>query len=202
MAHPLLVPPEGVLQLDAVDAGPPPILRTEAGRLADLAAEFAMFTPGLLHTHGGLMVDPVGEFVARHPDRDCDVSRRDFGRVLFRGIARDASEEAWDRRLYFVGRRFWDELRASLSGIVLVDRARRTYAEARADLVLMPPEGDGRLPSFVTAFGVSGNRENVRIRTGPGGPAVVRMAVEPGVVARANAVFRTGPEALSPPRKS
>ena len=194
--HPHLIPAAEIVRHDARPVELPAILRTRTERPYALATDFMAFTPGVLHTHGNLDIDPIAEFVASHPDSDCDVGRRDFPIPLFRGIARDSAmaEEVWDRRLYFIEHRFWDDLLRFLQGIAMVDRQRQRYAEVRADLVQLKTE-PGDPFSFCTALGYSSNVVDIRI-TGNGIdlPQVIHRAPEPAVVRLAAAAYKFGPD--------
>jgi hypothetical protein len=200
MQHPHLIAAPGVVQLDSVPCAEDyPILKVKSAHLDELAREFAPFTTGLLHTHGGLKTDPVKEFVFSHPDTACDVAQRDFDVQLFSGVARDPTEEYWDRRLFFIERKFWPELLRFLQGVTLVDSVKKTYSEAWPHVVPTGMRPDKPV-AFVTVFGVRGSVPGVGLRLPTGGlglPALYTLPPVKRLQRTANAVFKLGPEALA-----
>jgi hypothetical protein len=107
---------------------------SDSATLADLLRDYAAFNHGAFFTHGRLDVDPVADFVTKHPDADVMAMPTTFDQPLFRGLAAPGRQPgpplAWDRTLFFIERRFWDSLRAHLTTCGWIDRRRRTYGRA------------------------------------------------------------------------
>jgi hypothetical protein len=107
---------------------------SSSATLADLAADYAMFNHGALFVHGRLDVDPVADFVASHPDRDCKAIPATFRHRVAHGLSVPGRPVGppfeWDRTLFFVESRFWPDLRAHLLRCAWVDRRRGRYGRA------------------------------------------------------------------------
>jgi hypothetical protein len=180
--------------------------------LRDLAVDHNFFTPGCFFTHGGMpeRMNPVMDYISDHSDGDCAAFRIDLPWQPFRGIARDASEEAWDRRLYVTPRRFWDDMLKFLKDIVLKDTPRRRVAFARPQLLMIPdrlqhelhPRRDGRIPLVpVTAFGVTGTHVNCSFLPPPprrvdAVAAVWHMPIDPDAALRGRRLLADDASAL------
>ena len=188
------------IQQDAVVRGPEPtIFKARAGKLHELATDFVLFTPALLHTYGQLQHDPVAEFVARHEDSSCDVARRDYDRQLFSGIPAGRNGEPWNYRIYLIERRFWDDFQRFLAGVALRDIATQFYAEIKIHLAPLPQErSDYRTYASVLSLSSNRNRVVLRKRQNISLASPLQLPADPAVVRRAQAVFDCGAEAFLP----
>jgi hypothetical protein len=211
MTHPRLVVPPEVMRLGVVRTAPGAEFSPRGYRLSELASELALFTIGPLMTYGGLDIDPVGEFVATHPDPACDVMLHDFAEPLFRGVARGAAEEAWDRRLFLVARRYWDELLRYLSGITIVDRRRGFVARAVPQVTQVVDVGTSIVAGReyrtmdvipITGFGLASNQMTCRFGQFLSTDGVTDLIVDlpdAGMTTAAAQYLAVGPEATHQP---
>ena len=170
--------------------------------LETIARSFILFTHGPLFTYAGLdfeHADPVREFAAKTPG--CEFAFHDFAAPIFKGIARHSDQEAWDRRLFFVPRRFWPELLYWISSTVTVDRTHQRYhrpeplgirivdrlAVERFKLTISVPTVS------ITVFGVTGNQYRVGFQSDVSLPnsvaKVVPYTLDDVVVRDAERVF-------------
>jgi hypothetical protein len=179
--------------------------------LTDLAREYAIFTHGLLFTHGRIDVDPVLDYVTKHPEPDWDVMPVTYrSRRLFRGLSAPGKQVGppitWESSLLFVERARWQGLYDHLRCCAWIDRRRRTYGRVvpqhitiidflaldRAHILPAP------LPTVeITVFGVDSNKVHAQFLPDialPGSaPTVVYLPVLPGTIALADALLSEAP---------
>ncbi len=184
------------------DVRPMPAERVMEEGLAGLARDFALFNHGALFTYGNLPegMDPVQEFVQaqRVP---CEVAAHDFAYPLFRGIARNRHQEAWDRRLLIVRREFWPALLPWIAAAAMVDRHNRVYHRAVPQVLSVVDQPRAQRAAVLTAvptvditvFGVTGNVHRVRfladVRTAASTGCVEKLPVTPAMRQEAERVF-------------
>jgi hypothetical protein len=180
----------GPAELTAREAARHDLRITRAMTLADLAREYAIFNHGTFFTHGRLDVDPVADFVVKHPDADCMAMPATMPAPVFRGIATPGRQPGlvcdWDRTLVFVPLPYWPALSEHLRLCGWVDRRRKFYARAvpqRIAIVDVLALAHMRvLPIHVptvevVAYGVDGTHTHVQFR-----PDVRRPDTVPSLV--------------------
>jgi len=171
---------------EGVSAGGPPVdadgvvrkypLRVGAAtRLADLAEEYAFFTPAVLYLHGGFTDAPLADLLAARPA--VRFFFRKFARPLFRGLkAPSNGNPDWNFALWAVERAHWPAVADWLVSLTF------TYAQTREvagvgqqELTIADPLAADRMgvyapppPVVVGAFGVNGSRGVAYLAAGDG----------------------------------
>jgi len=166
---------EGTRSTDQAERGPGThALRVgAASSLRSLSGDYAFFNHACFFTWGGLDIDPVGDFLTRHPDRDCTVFHVEFRTPVLGGIAKPGrlyqAAAPYEYRLYGIPRPYWPNLKAELSAVSMVDRRLRRYHRAvTQDLTIVDPLALDRLAVLpatpplvdVTLFGVDGTHHH------------------------------------------
>lgn len=148
-----------------------------AATLRDLAKDYAIFSHGAFFVHGKLDVDPVADFVLKHPDAGCEAMPTTFPRRIFHGLSapgrRIGPDFDWSSTLIFVEHRYWEDLKAHLMCCGWVDRRRKLYARAVLQVIpivdflalargtILPTP----LPTVeVAVFGVDGTHAHVQFK--------------------------------------
>ncbi len=134
-----------------------------ASSLAELAGEYAFFTPAVLYLHGQMTDEPLGDF--RHTfGYPVDFFHFRFPHPLFRGLTAPCGDPDWNHVLWAVERHAWPAFRDFYLSIVLLDPVARTasqvaYTELEVGDSLALVNGKvGRRPTVpVTAFGIDGS---------------------------------------------
>jgi hypothetical protein len=200
MAGPLR---EGYGEAEPVDGdlGAHALRISASATVADLVGDYAIFNHGAFFVHGRLDVDPVADYVAKHPGHGCKAMPVTFPRRIFRGLTRFGRQAgppfAWESTLVFVEREYWPGLETHLRCCAWVDRRRGTYCRAvaqsipivdflaadRASIVTSP------VPTVaVTVFGVDGTDVHVQFSPRVAGPWDVPTVVHLPLVAGTRAV--------------
>jgi hypothetical protein len=185
--------PASFQEVEAIVGAPaiPQISCAEA--LRNKGANFQLFTPALLFTHGGFDRDPVIEFDARYDlpanyrpfcvqlQRD---SERFFEGLGLKALPPQRRPANWDQRLYAIDEKYAADCFGFLGGIAWSDPRTNLFASVMSyDLPL--PDPTSRVNEFLTVkvFGVLGNTFVAYLHERPGQcPIARRIAFSGGML--------------------
>lgn len=140
----------------------------KAKSLAELAEDFAFFTPAVLYLHAGMTDEPLGDFRQQH-GFSAEIYHFRFAHQLFRGL-HIHDDPDWNFVLWGVRREVWPALRDFYLSIMLLDPVARTASQVAYTEVEVPDSlallhgvaGAGQLVR-VTAFGVDGSEGQLAV---------------------------------------
>lgn len=141
-----------------------------AKSLAELAGEFAFFTPAVLYLHAGMTDEPLGDF--RHQcGQPVDVYHFRFPHQLFAGLTAPNGDREWNFALWAVPAPAWPAFRDFYLSIVMLDPVARTAAQVAytdvevADSLALANGVWDRPPAVpVAAFGIDGSEAQLAVR--------------------------------------
>lgn len=142
----------------------------QAKALAELAEDFAFFTPAVLYLHAGVTDEPLGDFRQQF-GQPADVYHFRFPHRLFAGLDAPCGDREWNHALWAVRRHVWPALLDFYLSIVMLDPVARTAAQVActevevADSLALTNGAWGRpLAVPVTAFGIDGSEAQLAVR--------------------------------------
>lgn len=137
-----------------------------ARSLAELAGDYAFFTPAVLYLHGRFRDAPLADFVYTVAP-DCKFYYKKFRRALFRGLDAPNGDVDWNFALWAVPRHHWDAFSAWMVGITLTYEDTREVAGIGEQILEVADPIAAELATVwhpgtpavtVAAFGINGSR--------------------------------------------
>ncbi len=142
----------------------------QATSLAELAGEFAFFTPAVLYLYGGLTDEPLGDFRQTYGG-PADVYHYRFPHRLFSGLDAPCGDREWNHALWAVRRHVWPALRDFYLSIMVLDPVARTASQvAYTDVEVLDSlaaahmRWETRPAVTVAAFGIDGSDRRLVVR--------------------------------------
>jgi len=149
-----------------------------AKSLAELAADFAFFTPAVPYLYGGMTDEPLGDFRQQF-GQPADVYHFRFPHRLFAGLDAPCGDREWNYALWAVRRHVWPALLDFYLSIVMLDPVARTAAQvavtdvAVVDSLALSHGVWGRPPAVpVAALGIDGSEAQLAVT--PSGDVLTR----------------------------
>lgn len=141
-----------------------------AKSLAELAGDFAFFTPAALYLYAGMTDEPLGDF-RQQLGFPADVYHFRFPHPLFRGLGAPCGDQDWNHVLWAVRTEVWPHLRDFYLSIILLDPVNRTASQVAytdvevADaLAMLNGSPMASRPVPVAAFGIDGSEAQLAFK--------------------------------------